>query len=313
MELDGERGYRPQGPPSLRSNVQCEYKQAVLRGRPVFVHGHPSRTLVCMELHIERYGSGRPVIFLHGFGGTLASWKRLIPHLEGECELILIDLKGFGDSPRPRDGRYALEDQVDLVCAFIEEKNLRDVVLVGNSFGGAVALFCAAALQAQSHGVSGLVLVDSGAERQVPPWFIVMLYLPVINRIVFRLPRAWLFNRVLHFLHNNPHRINPETSGAYQRPLRDKEYEYVLRRTARQMARSFWLKSWKSVIASLTIPTLILWGREDRAIPLAYGKRFHRQIKGSKLVVIENCGHMPQEEQPEVAAAAIKEFLHTLP
>jgi len=93
-------------------------------------------------LHCESYGNGNPIIALHGLGGTLYSWRELKGRFPNH-QLILLDLKGAGNSPKPHDKHYAIRDQADLILKFIRDSNLNNLTLMGNSYGGAVSLFLA--------------------------------------------------------------------------------------------------------------------------------------------------------------------------
>ena len=83
-----------------------------------------------LELHYEAYGQGNPIIFLHGLGGTLYTWRHLVGPLAPHYRLILFDLKGAGKSPKPFDDKYSMFDQAELIYRFIRQNDMRDVTLV---------------------------------------------------------------------------------------------------------------------------------------------------------------------------------------
>src|SRR5712692_9072844 len=89
---------------------------------------HSVATDPCVKtyLHCESYGSGDPIIALHGLGGTLYSWRNLKGRFPNH-QLILIDLKGAGDSPKPHDKHYSIQDQADLIIQFIRENDLKNL------------------------------------------------------------------------------------------------------------------------------------------------------------------------------------------
>src|SRR5260370_36733058 len=118
----------------------------------------------------HRIGAGRRVVALHGFHATLASCRRLMPLLPDRA-LWLFDLKGHGASPCPADGKYTVRDQADLVLARILEEDLRELTLVGHSFGGGVALLVAIALVKEGNRLTRLVLVDSLAFPDALSWW----------------------------------------------------------------------------------------------------------------------------------------------
>src|SRR5437870_1114727 len=108
---------------------------------------------------------------LHGFLATLESWRGLVP-LVPDRELWLFDLKGHGASPCPADGKYTVQDQADLVLARILEEDMRELTLIGHSFGCGVALLVAIALVKEAKGrLTSLVLIDSLAFPEALSWW----------------------------------------------------------------------------------------------------------------------------------------------
>ncbi len=109
-------------------------------------------------------GVGEPMIFLHGFGASSCSWNEILEPLSRKNRLILIDLKGFGLSDKPLDDKYSISDQAEIILDFIKKNELKNLVLTGHSFGGAIALFTHFKLMKEKDNpVKGLVLIDSPA------------------------------------------------------------------------------------------------------------------------------------------------------
>ena len=100
-----------------------------------------------IRIRYRDMGSGRPIIFLHGFGTSLDTWRFVSGEFREEYRLLLLDLKGHGLSDRPRDERYALQDHVRVVAGFINHLGLSDVAIVGHSLGVVVGLGVALELQ----------------------------------------------------------------------------------------------------------------------------------------------------------------------
>src|SRR5688500_5260558 len=118
------------------------------------------RSTTKTELHHETYGDGDPVLCLHGLGACLYTWRNLVEPLSQNHKLILVDLKGCGDSPKPRDGRYSVQDQSELIYRFIQHHDLKNLTLIGSSYGGAVALMLATMLCEMDRGrLSKLILI----------------------------------------------------------------------------------------------------------------------------------------------------------
>src|SRR4051794_41123533 len=92
-----------------------------------------------LSVEVHHRGRGRPVLALHGFASTRESWRALVP-LVRDRELWLFDLKGHGASPSPKRGSYSVQTQADLVLDRVLNEDLRDLTVLGHSFGGAVGL-----------------------------------------------------------------------------------------------------------------------------------------------------------------------------
>jgi pimeloyl-ACP methyl ester carboxylesterase len=219
-------------------------------------------------------------------------------------------MKGFGLSPRPRDGRYSVYDQSALVLAYIADHHLTNVTILGHSFGGGVALATAAELEETQPGVlSKLVLIDAASYKQDLPWFISILRIPVIGSLSQHLltSRAQV-RKVLKNAYYNDTLITAEQVEAYAAPLFTDGGKYALRETAKQILPKN-VDELSARYPHIKVPTLIIWGVEDRVVPLANGVRLDDAIPNSTLVKIEKCGHIPHEELPDAVRKPLADFL----
>lgn len=264
-----------------------------------------------MQLHREIRGCGDPLLFLHGFGASLYTWRHLAgPLVEAGYRLVLVELKGFGASPKPRDRRYSLLHQAALVLALARRHELRGLTLIGHSYGGAVALLLAIRWQRRDPGrLRRLVLVSSAAYPQPLPLYMALAARPLLGPLFLRLvPAERLVRLALEAAFHRHERIPGDAVRSYARPLKTAGGRYALVQTARQLLPPN-PHAVTARYASITVPTLLLWGREDRIIPLAVGERLHRAIPRSTLCVLDDCGHIPQEERPEETLERIRCFL----
>ncbi len=265
-----------------------------------------------MVVHIRDVGPRAdplPVVLLHGAASSLHTWEGWVRALKGQRRVVTFDLPGFGLTG-PWAGTYAKEDYsgdayarfvIDLLAALKIDR----AVLGGNSFGGEVA-WRTAFLAPQR--VAGLILVDATGEpytsRSVPLGFL-MARVPLLNPISeWVLPRS-LVAQGLAEVYGDPARVTED--------LVDRYFELTLREGNRR-ALALLLQQERrgadaSRIATLELPTLIVWGARDRLIPPETGQRFARQIAGSRLVVIEGLGHLPQEEDAARSVQPVLEFL----
>ncbi|MBI4539146.1 MAG: alpha/beta fold hydrolase [Gemmatimonadetes bacterium] len=263
-----------------------------------------------LRLHHEVRGSGDPILLLHGFGASLYTWRHLAGPLAAERQVLLLDLKGFGASPKPRDRRYSAFHQAAGVRAFVRAHDLQGLTLAGHSYGGGVALLLATHLLRRDPGrLRRLILISSVAYPQPLPRYIGLATRPFLGPLFLALlPKEFLVRRALEAAFHRHDRISADAIRAYTRPLTTR----AGRRTLVQSARQLIPPDPQALISryrSVTVPTLIVWGREDRIIPLALGERLHRAIPESVLVVLDGCGHVPQEERPEETLQAIRHFL----
>jgi pimeloyl-ACP methyl ester carboxylesterase len=261
-------------------------------------------------LYCETYGSGDPILFLHGLGASLYTWRNMKAPLEGNYKLFLIDLKGFGLSPKPRDNRYSVQDQVDLIHQFILEHDLKNLTVVGNSYGGAVSLVLAIGLcEKDPARLSKLILIDSAGYDESLPWFLKLLRTPLLGWLVLHLsPNKMLSKTVLKYSYYNDHLITDAQVAAYARPLGSRNGKYALLKTSQQAIP----KNIDELVArypTIFVPTLIIWGNKDEVIPLKIGQKLDAAIPCSKLTTVADTGHIPQEETPNATIALIKDFL----
>ena len=274
--------------------------------------GHVRRERKHMDidrLAVASGGSGAPVLLIHGFGFSKFTWRHLCQSLGDSCTYHAIDLPGAGSSPSPPDFEYSLERLSDVVADFIVRKDLRNLMLVGWSLGGGVAL-----LSLLRHApelmprIKKLCIIDGIAYPQKFPFFVGLLRIPILGPALQRfLPAGALARTVLRYCYSDPRLITKEQFREYAGHLRKKEVRQALTRTARSIdARR--LSDYIARINTIDVPTLLIWGSEDRAVPLEIGLRLANELKRSRLVVIEGCGHMPQEERPDEVIAAVRQF-----
>ncbi|MEX1097711.1 MAG: alpha/beta hydrolase [Planctomycetales bacterium] len=263
-----------------------------------------------LALHAVAPRAGAPLLLVHGFGASTYSWRFLVDELAERHRVIAIDLKGFGDSPKPLDEGYTLRHQIALVETFILEHDLRDLTLVGHSYGGGVSLLTALELQRRKEDrLARLVLIDNVAYPQEFPFFIRALRTPLLGPLGAKLlPAKAQARKVLELCYHDPRRITEEQVESYAAPLRTPAGRHALIETARRVLPPD-MDEITAGYKELDVPTLLLWGRHDRVVPLWVGERLHTELPNSKLAIIEDAGHIPQEETPAETLAELREWL----
>ncbi|MHC1698225.1 MAG: alpha/beta fold hydrolase [Geobacteraceae bacterium] len=265
-----------------------------------------------LPIHYRTFGNGPlPILFLHGFASSSTTWLDLAELFPAEeYTLYLLDLKGFGLSAKPRDRAYSIEDQAEIVRAFIYDRGFHSLVLIGHSLGGAVALrLCIDAERgAEESCVRKLVLVDSAAYPQRLPKFFRKLKSPLGPLFIRLMPVRILVRGALERVFYDKSAITPERIERYRSYFRGKGIAYALRATVKSVNPEAYAQIEESY-RGLKLPVLIIWGREDRNIRLSLGQRLHDNLSGSRLKILEQCGHNPHEERPVETFSEIICFL----
>ena len=263
-----------------------------------------------VNLYYQEQGKGPPVLLLHGFGASTFTWRHVIPELAQTHRVIAVDLKGFGQSDKPFDERYSALDQAELLAQLIEDKDLRDLTIVGHSFGGGVALRLALDANDRLGGrIVRLVLLDSIAYPQQIPVFFRLLDMPLVSQVGVRMVPPSVQTRVaLQIAYHDDSKIDPEQVEIYAAPLKTAAGKHAIVQSARQIVPED-IDTLPERYKTITLPTLILWCDHDRIVPLDVGLKLRRTLPNSTLRMVEGCGHMPQEEQPKTTLTLLKGFI----
>lgn len=265
-----------------------------------------------MVIHLRDEGlrdDPTPLLLLHGTLASLHTWEGWVRALKAEHRVVSIDLPGFGLTG-PFAGSYAADDYrgdsyARFVLDLMDQLKIHRAVIAGNSLGGEIA-WRVATLAPQR--VAGLVLVDASGlpakPRSVPLGFIVART-PLLNRIAeWVLPRA-LITQGLVDVYGDPAKVTSD--------LVDRYFELTLREGNRralvQRLRQMGAGEDAARIDSVRQPTLIVWGGRDKLIPLAAAHEFQRRIPGSQLLVFDDLGHAPQEEDPARTVVPVRAFV----
>jgi pimeloyl-ACP methyl ester carboxylesterase len=269
-----------------------------------------------LRVHFKSSGSSEPVmLLLHGFAASVFSWREVLAPLGALGTALAYDRPGFGLTSRPMPGEwvgespYSAEAQARLTIAMLDRQQVKQGVLIGNSAGGAVAIQTALRYPDR---VSALVLVDAAVYSGGggPDWLSWVAptpqgrwWGPLLSRSIAT--RGKDFGRLAW---HDPAGFTEAIWAGYSVALRARDWDRAL---------------WELTIASKPLgladqlgkvktPTLVITGDDDRIVPTAQSIRLAAEIPGAKLVVIPDCGHVPQEEQPVAFLAAVTEFLSGL-
>ena len=241
-------------------------------------------------VHLWEGGTGRPLFFLHGAGSIGQGWVGTFPLLARHHRVFLPDLPGFGlsaDNPRLRSFRDLGESLAELVG----KEGGGPVDLMGNSMGGGLATGVALARPDLVHS---LVLVAPGGLHEREDMN------AEAARVVPGEVNQWLFHR-------------PERGMASFPTLTPAQVRERWKATRAALARWVQLGFEHLPCEKLRVPTLLVWGKEDRILPSSWAVELADRIPGARAVVLDDCGHVPHLELPEPFTNVVETFYSGLP
>ncbi|WP_062233289.1 alpha/beta fold hydrolase [Fictibacillus sp. FJAT-27399] len=260
-----------------------------------------------LDLYYEDYPHRNPdaqvLILIHGFLSSTISFRKLIPHLAEDYHVVAIDLPGFGKSEKSKTFTYSLASYGKLVLSFIKEMGWRDVVLIGHSMGGQVALH---ASRQDGKLIRKLVLLGCcGYIKRARSTMICCSYLPFFSWGLKRWVLKKDLRNNLSGVFHNIDLVTEDMIKEYRAQFLEDGFFDSLIRLLRH--REGDLKPFE--LNSIVHPILLIHGNDDKVIPLTTGKRLHSDLKNSRLIVYKDAGHLIMEEKPLDLARDIKQFI----
>ncbi len=264
-------------------------------------------------VNVCEIGEGPPVLLVHGHSGTWQNWLENIPHLARHHRVLAPDLPGFGRSAMPAE-RISIEAYARIVAELCERLEIERAAVVGNSMGGFVsAQLCVDFPQL----TSGLVLVSAaglstrymGLSTEFFRRKSVRAFARATNgyagvpearaETLVRRPR--LRRAVLAMVARHPDRLSP--------PLASELVRGMGRPAAPFATDAIMHYHLRDRVHDISCPTLIVWGENDRLVPVESAHLYERAIPGARKVVFPDTGHVPMLERPEAFNALLDEFL----
>jgi 2-hydroxy-6-oxonona-2,4-dienedioate hydrolase len=264
-------------------------------------------TVLGFKLHYLEAGRGAPVVLLHGLGGDGSRWAPNIDPLAKEFHVFALDQIGFGDSDKPL-ANYHTGMLAEFLAGFLKAVGVEKASLVGNSMGAGVALYMAAKFP---QAVDRIVLADGGGYRSAAGRTAAAptpdaLHRRQIQNSVTR-DETREFFRIL--FHDKSLVTDRMVDDQLAMRLRSAFTIFRIQEAGEKGLGSLT----EAEVRAVKAPTLIVWGKYDELANPAGADRLEQAIAGSRKVIIDDCGHMPQIEKSEEFNRLVRQFLSTRP
>ncbi len=250
-------------------------------------------------------GQGRPVVLIHGYGLSGLTWRFVVPFLKDEFRCHVIDLPGFGNSREEEDFDYSLEGFASAVERYVLDNELSNVTLVGHSLGGTIAILSLLTGRPEYLSkIDGLCVLAGVCYPFELPFFISMARLPLMGVLIDFVPPKLLYRCVMRSNYFDARKISYQQIQAYAELMKNRHVRRAIVKTARSLDQDKMMPH-VAKLSDIRKPVSIIWGRHDKIAPIKFGSRLHHDISHSTLEILENCGHLPQEECPADTAQII--------
>jgi pimeloyl-ACP methyl ester carboxylesterase len=264
------------------------------------------------RVHYRNQGSrtGPVLVLLHGSTASLHTWEPWVAQIGDAFHMISVDLPGHGlTGPVPGDD-YSQEGMAKFVDEFTRAIGVDRFALAGNSMGGGVAARYALMYP---NRLTHLILVDAGGIPSKTPvdrgLGLTLARIPIVQNLMLYVTPRNLFEDGLKNAFVDDRFVTPDMVDRYWK-LNRREGNRAAALKRFQLPMDTYIQD---NITKITTPTLILWGDQDRLTPRDMGDAYNAAIKGSKLIVYKNIGHIPMEEAAEQSARAVRDFLTPAP
>ena len=267
------------------------------------------------QLHYTTEGdpTNPALVMIHGWFSHRGVWHQTLAAVKDRFYCVAIDLLGFGDSDKPKDGDYSIETQGQRVLALVDSLGIDRFTVIGHSMGGQTAL-CIASMLAPERvikvvSVSGVAAakLTPGVTRWVVPLVAMMYRLPFLvamARVMSRNP--WYAKKVSFWPWFYDMDGLPFSAWAVDRQM---AFQPGIAAAAYKTRRAITSLDLTVHLPKITAPTLAIFGAQDATVPVSDGHLVDAHVPNSRLVLIDKCGHFPHYEHPEEYLQALETFL----
>jgi pimeloyl-ACP methyl ester carboxylesterase len=261
-----------------------------------------------MQVHYRDEGNKNdslPLVLIHGTGASLHTWEESVKLLTDSFRVITLDLPAYGlTGPNPKR-IYSQAFYVQFIDEFLKSIHVNKCIIGGNSLGGAIAWNYT---YEHPTKVEKLILIDAAGYPMISeskPIAFTLAQIPVLKHMLNYITPRFLAKKSVMNVYDDPTKVTEKVVDRY--------FDLFLREGNRQafVDRMNFSTYPDHLIRLRTIktPTLIIWGENDKLIPIENAQKFHADLPNDTLVVLEKTGHVPMEENPNRTVDAIRLFL----
>jgi len=246
--------------------------------------------------YLEEGNEKKITVLLHGLGGTAERWFPIFPFLRKKLKIIAPDIIGYGKSDKPQVD-YTLEFFTKFVFGFLDELSLKNVFMIGTSLGGQIVAECASR---QDPRITKIVMSA--------PAGIMKKSTPVLDAYT---------TAALYPTHESV-RVAYQMMMGQNKEVREETIQNFILSMSQPNAKMAFMSTLLGLrnapvitekLQLIKIPALLIWGNEDKMIPIEYSKQFADAIRNCKFVTMKGLGHIPYEENPSEFSQAVLDFL----
>lgn len=255
------------------------------------------------EIKFDIFGSGRPIVLLHGTPSWSYLWRGVADLLAEKWAVHAYDLAGYGGSAKYEGQGVSIADQTEVFCELLDHWRLERPFVVGHDFGGAASL---RALTLKRRTFAGLALIDAVALR---PWgtpfsSLIRAHIDVFRKVPPHVFASMIAAHIRAAIHKP---MSDADLAPYLAPwLAEGGQDAYLRMVAEYDER--YTAEMEDRYGAIDIPTLVLWGEDDKWVEPAFGVKLAEAIPGASLQMIPEAGHFLPEDQPAAVARALDRF-----
>jgi pimeloyl-ACP methyl ester carboxylesterase len=257
------------------------------------------------DLAFQRQGRGDPVLLVHGITTYSFIWRKILPALAERHDVVAVDLLGCGHSDKPLDVSYSIASHVELLKEFTDQLGFGPFSLIGHDIGGGIAQRFAVTHPGR---LTRAAVINGVAYDFWPVQPIIAMRTPIIRQLAMASLDLGAFKLIVKRGVYHKERVDAELMEYFWMPMRTREGRKGFLHFAESLDNRD-LTSISEELRNTKVPFLIIRGMDDVYLSAEISQCLHREIPGSRLLEVPQAGHFIQEDQPEMLARVLREFI----